>query len=433
METLLPASNKKQQLVPVCHCCGVTLLEVRVVVKSNAGQCFDYISKAGVVHKFFCGEPCAEYFSESIQRADSALGRIRNTSNLFPKDAFPDGMDSAEDTEAVLASLNAQAEKYTASLQISVEKQSSSGSEAQSSSGFTIRADGVISTGTVICGVIGEIRSDEEGGADQQSGLRLHLDDLEEGKQLVVSANSLAARMQRSGPGLPANAVIAAHYSLLQHGDSPLVKKHLLVPGAYVVVAETSISPKEPIVLDWPADNMAPKPIDKLAVPRPAADKGDDAQGDDLSHGITRLPGDLPFDEEPLEEAAYLHTRNESRLEQTPPLVAAHAHLKEILPNKLDKWYGKLVALAGQDQLNGNALDGGLLSLAIFRAAVHPFFSFAKAELLQAKPTSDALKALAGFMHCCPAGGHRSESHRSRTLFINIFKHCHIISAQAML
>ena len=327
---------------------------------------FGYSPKLGaVLRKVFCGQPCADFFEELQQQQQQSTGRICNASNLFPKDAFQ--------MEDMLEKLQAQAAAYSDVVQVSAEAES-----------VVIAAAGAINAGTVICSVVGNILSAKDATA---SAPRLHLDELDKHKQLVLSADSLAACMQRAGPTDTPNACIVAYYALLRREDSPLVKKHLLVPGAFVVVAERSINAGERIVLEWPKDDKAPKPIDKLAMPHP---------DDDLTQGIVRLPADITFAmaglNAQLSSSAAVHRENEKKLEN--PAGAAHDHLQHILPLPLNKHYGKLAALACGGLIA--ELDGELLLVAKFRDVVHPFFSL-DVDYLFKKPSKDCSKVAQSF------------------------------------
>lgn len=355
LETLLPAAESKQHS-PVCHCCGSVLLRVSVDKEGH----FEYSPKLGpVLRKVFCGQPCADFFEE-LQKQQQSTGRIRNASNLFPKDAFQ--------TDDMLEMLQAQAAAYSDVVQASEQAGS-----------VVIAATAAINAGTVICSVVGNILSAEDAAA---SALYLHLDELEEDKQqlLVLSADSLAACMQRAGPTDTPNACIVAHYALLQREDSPLVKKHLLVPGAFVVVAERSINAGDRILLEWPKDDKAPKPIDKLAMPH---------RDDDLTQGIIRLPADIPFAlaarKVHLSPSA-VHRENEKKLEN--PAGAAHDHLHDILPPSFRKHYGKFTAFARDGLIVEQELDGELLLVARFRDVVYPFFSLDGNYLFKESPPS---------------------------------------------
>jgi hypothetical protein len=377
--TLVSSSGvKKHKLhVPACHCCGKDLLQLVVRPNSLGLSVFVYEHLPSTYRKTFCSSECGNY-SPLLANTDI----IRNTDNYYPSEAFADGVSVAE-------SHSMQAEQYNNHVE-SVEGEN----------GCVIRAASAISAGSVICGVIGTIcKSAGEQQADEEQKsdpLFLELNDVEQGKKLLVDSRSLVAHMQRStkGSNVKSNARVFAHYSLLQREDAPLVKSHTLVPGAYVIVAESSIGRGEPIVLQWPEKNIAPEPRDAMAQQlsvSPVASL-------DLSDGIMRLPGDVPFlianDPPDFQE---LHASNSEKHAAGLQgwLAGVSEELKRGLPTRLKTSYAALVKAASKEQLNAGALDGGLVHVASFRDAVIPLVPV---EHLKKEGDEDAGVDTAGFL-----------------------------------
>lgn len=315
----------------------------------------------------FCSRICADFVT-TLELPTQAEGMIRNSSNAFP--APP--VEGSSTTE--LEYMEQEAEHYQV-LQCAMV----SGSEALPDTDqdkWKVTARDNIPAGTVLCSLNGAIVD-----VKKKKGEFPYVVLSEWNKKLELNLFSLAAHMRMAKPEEVFNARVVAQYSLTEADDSPLRKKKALVPGAYVLVAETPIASGEEIVFealtaDSNADYLAPAPICQLSAGRAKSDsrtasdagagnaKGavkPDSVGARL--GYFRSPGDSAFYTDDVEAFTPPHFFNEDK--DIPRVV--NGFFVENLSTKLKPLYEELVK---QPPAELACLDGGIFPLSIFRDTI---------------------------------------------------------------